>query len=134
MLMSPERLLTALQVEVVSRRPDIFKTQCLQDIRRLFPSNAAPFYAGFGNRPTDAIAYRAIGIARLKIFIIDPRGDVRTDNQTFDKTYTTLNELVDDVFPTLTPLVQQQEAVEDDFNSFQFWAVPVQTSTLPPLK
>jgi phosphatidate phosphatase LPIN len=133
MLMSPERLLTALQVEVVARRPDIFKTQCLGDVRRLFPENTAPFYSGFGNRPTDAIAYRAIGIARHKIFIIDPKGDIRTDNQTYVKSYTTLNELVDDAFPAITR-EKVPPAVEDDFNSFQYWRTPIPTAKLPPLK
>jgi hypothetical protein len=135
MLMSPERLLTALQVEVVSRRPDIFKTQCLTDILGLFPPHTKPFYAGFGNRPTDAIAYRAIGIARHKIFIIDHHGDVRTDNKTYIKTYTTLNEIIDDAFPSRKPDREVVECVEDEFNSFQFWRVPIQAGNkLPPLK
>lgn len=50
---SPERLLSAFQQEVIKRRADIFKTQCLADIRRLFPSDVSPFYAGFGNRSTE---------------------------------------------------------------------------------
>ena len=135
--MSPERLLTALQTEVIARRPDVFKTACLSDVRRLFPRECAPFYAGFGNRPTDAISYRAVGMPRHKIFIIDHHGDIRTDNKTYVKTYGTLNELVDAVFP---PIEAQRESTEDDveehFNAFQYWRTPpkVDIKSLPPLK
>lgn len=45
----------------------------LQDIRRLFPSDYNPFYAGFGNRDTDELSYKKIGIPEGKIFIINPK-------------------------------------------------------------
>jgi len=45
----------------------------LQDIKRLFPSDYNPFYAGFGNRDTDELSYRKIGIPKGKIFIINPK-------------------------------------------------------------
>lgn len=44
--------------EIVVRRPHEFKIACLQDIRALFPTEWNPFYAGFGNRDTDEVAYR----------------------------------------------------------------------------
>lgn len=44
-----------------------------QDIRALFPSDYNPFYAGFGNRDTDELSYRKIGIPKGKIFIINPK-------------------------------------------------------------
>lgn len=62
------------------------------------------------------IAYRAVGVAGQKIFIINvsvgcvvllitslpqTKGDIRTDNHTYSKTYTTLNQLVDSVFPLI---------------------------------
>lgn len=49
-VMSPMRLLTALDKEVVQRRPQEFKIACLTDIYGLFPVGKKPFYAGFGNR------------------------------------------------------------------------------------
>lgn len=48
--MSPSRLLSAFNQEVILRRPEEFKIACLQDIQSLFPQT--PFYAGFGNRPS----------------------------------------------------------------------------------
>lgn len=49
------------------------KSNILQDIKRLFPSDYNPFYAGFGNRDTDELSYRKIGIPKGKIFIINPK-------------------------------------------------------------
>lgn len=45
----------------------------MQDIKRLFPSDYNPFYAGFGNRDTDELSYRKIGVPKGKIFIINPK-------------------------------------------------------------
>lgn len=42
----------------------------------IFPSDMKPFYAGFGNRDTDAISYRAVDVNLGKIFIINPKGEV----------------------------------------------------------
>jgi phosphatidate phosphatase LPIN len=44
-----------------------------QDIKALFPADYNPFYAGFGNRDTDELSYRKIGIPKGKIFIINPK-------------------------------------------------------------
>lgn len=38
--------------EVIERKPEIFKVECLNDIRNLFYPIQQPFYAAFGNRPT----------------------------------------------------------------------------------
>lgn len=51
----------------------MFDIYVLQDIRRLFPSDYNPFYAGFGNRDTDELSYSKIGIPKGKIFIINPK-------------------------------------------------------------
>jgi len=45
----------------------------MQDIRKLFPTDYNPFYAGFGNRDTDELSYRKLGIPKGKIFIINPK-------------------------------------------------------------
>lgn len=36
--------------EVIEKKPEIFKIQCLTDIKNLFQHNKQPFYAAFGNR------------------------------------------------------------------------------------
>ncbi len=59
---------------MIQRKPQEFKIECLQGLRRLFPEHAQPFYAGFGNRDTDTISYQAINIPESRIFIINPEG------------------------------------------------------------
>lgn len=38
--------------EVIEKKPEKFKVECLNDIKNLFHPNKQPFYAAFGNRPT----------------------------------------------------------------------------------
>lgn len=53
---------------------------CLRDIQRLFGPNAKhPFYAGFGNRITDALSYRSVNIPSSRIFTIDSTGEVKME-------------------------------------------------------
>jgi phosphatidate phosphatase LPIN len=79
-IMSPDRLMASLHREVIMRKPELFKMACLRDIQRLFGQEAkAAFYAGFGNRITDAMSYRSVGVAPSKIYTIDSTGVVKTE-------------------------------------------------------
>lgn len=44
--------------EVIEKKPEKFKVQCLTDIKNLFFPNTEPFYAAFGNRP--AVSTRGV--------------------------------------------------------------------------
>ncbi|KAL2344999.1 hypothetical protein Fmac_006284 [Flemingia macrophylla] len=105
-VISPDGLFPSLYREVIRRAPHEFKIACLEDIKRLFPSDYNPFYAGFGNRDTDELSYRKIGIPKGKIFIINPKGEVATSHRIDAKSYTSLHTLVNDMFPP-TSLVEQ---------------------------
>lgn len=62
------------------RKPELFKMACLRDIQRLFDGHAQEaFFAGFGNRITDAMSYRSVGIPAAKIYTIDSTGVVKTE-------------------------------------------------------
>lgn len=62
------------------RKPELFKMACLRDIQRLFGAKAMEaFYAGFGNRITDAMSYRSVGVPTSKIYTIDSAGVVKTE-------------------------------------------------------
>ena len=74
--MSPDRLLRSFSREIILKKPEVFKIACLSNIRQLFPDGFEPFYAGFGNRDTDAVSYRAVEVPLQKIFIINPEGQV----------------------------------------------------------
>lgn len=78
-IMSPDRLMTSLHREVILRKPEVFKMACLRDIQRLFGGNGKAFYAGFGNRITDAMSYRSVNIPSSRIFTIDSNGEVKTE-------------------------------------------------------
>ncbi|KAJ7977054.1 Phosphatidate phosphatase PAH1 [Quillaja saponaria] len=118
-VISPDGLFPSLYREVIRRAPHEFKIACLEDIKRLFPSDYNPFYAGFGNRDTDELSYRKIGIPKGKIFIINPKGEVAISHQIDVKSYTSLHTLVNDMFPP-TSLVEQE-----DYNSWNYWRMPL---------
>ncbi|CAE7849184.1 PAH2, partial [Symbiodinium sp. KB8] len=99
---SPDRLHTAFTREVIRRRPQEFKIEALSEILRLFPPGATPFYAGFGNRPTDVVSYRAVGIPDGKIFIINPRGEIHVAQTAYRSSYSSLNDIVDAAFPPVS--------------------------------
>jgi phosphatidate phosphatase LPIN len=71
-------LTVMLSSEVILRKPQVFKMACLRDIKRLF-IDTEPFYAGFGNRITDAFSYRSVNIPIARIFTVDPRGKLRRE-------------------------------------------------------
>lgn len=52
--------------EVIEKKPEIFKVECLNDIRNLFYPNQQPFYAAFGNRPTVCTCTIHIWLSLLK--------------------------------------------------------------------
>ncbi|KAL1330187.1 hypothetical protein HN51_047335 [Arachis hypogaea] len=117
-VISPDGLFPSLFREVIRRAPHEFKIACLEDIRRLFPPDYNPFYAGFGNRDTDELSYLKIGIPKGKIFIINPKGEVAI-SRISTKSYTSLHTLVNDMFPP-TSLVEQE-----DYNSWNYWRMPL---------
>ncbi|KAG5244007.1 phosphatidate phosphatase PAH [Salix suchowensis] len=117
-VISPDGLFPSLYREVIRRAPHEFKIACLEDIKRLFPTDCNPFYAGFGNRDTDEFSYRKIGIPEGKIFIINPKGEVAISHRIDEKSYTSLHTLVDDMFPP-TSLAEPE-----DYNSWNFWKIP----------
>ncbi|KAF5953870.1 hypothetical protein HYC85_006726 [Camellia sinensis] len=118
-VISPDGLFPSLYREVIRRAPHEFKIACLEDIKALFPTDYNPFYAGFGNRDTDELSYRKIGIPKGKIFIINPKGEVAISHRIDVKSYTSLHTLVNDMFPP-TSMVEQE-----DFNSWNYWKMPI---------
>jgi phosphatidate phosphatase PAH1 len=53
----------------MSNHSKFFKENALRDIQNLFPLNLQPFWAGFGNRSGDALAYLRVGMKEDLIFI-----------------------------------------------------------------
>ena len=89
--------------EVIERRPEEFKIAALSDLKKLFPVSQ-PFFAGFGNRETDTMSYRAVDIPSSRILIVDPSGRVRrSDFVGYVSNYNSMaNDAVDYLFPPLS--------------------------------
>jgi phosphatidate phosphatase LPIN len=100
-LTSPDGLISSFKREVIDRTPQNFKIECLTQILNLFPPDMQPYYAGFGNRATDAVSYQAVGVNKSKIFIINEKGIITQTNRHYSTTYTQINELVEDMFPVI---------------------------------
>uniref|UniRef100_A0AAX7T5I7 phosphatidate phosphatase n=1 Tax=Astatotilapia calliptera TaxID=8154 RepID=A0AAX7T5I7_ASTCA len=75
-LLSPSSLFSALHREVIEKKPEKFKIECLTDIKHLFYPNTEPFYAAFGNRATDVYSYKEVGVPLNRIFTVNPKGEL----------------------------------------------------------
>jgi phosphatidate phosphatase LPIN len=101
---------------------------CLRDIQRLFASHAKDaFFAGFGNRITDAMSYRSVGIETGKIYTIDSAGALKTEllQSSHKGSYVGLNDLVNEMFPPVKTKVQPE------FTDFTYWRDPIMDIALP---
>ena len=99
-----------------------FKIACLQDIARTFPAGTNPFNSGYGNRPTDLVAYEAAGVPPGRVFIINPSGTITTLNKTYKSTYHNLTELVKVMYP---PTQEHSQGVSQDYNDWNYWKIPL---------
>ncbi|KAF2638240.1 nuclear elongation and deformation protein 1 [Massarina eburnea CBS 473.64] len=122
-IMSPDRTIAALRREIYLRKPEVFKMACLRDIMNLFgkPAGQTPFYAGFGNRFTDALSYRSVNIPSTRIFTINSNAEVSLDVlslNSYKTGYASMREIVDHFFPPVGLLVPPGG---EDFTDFNFW-------------
>lgn len=123
-ILSPDRTIAALRREVIYRKPEVFKMACLRDIQSLFGlPEGTPFYAGFGNRITDALSYRSVGVPSSRIFTINSAADVHMELLElagYKSSYVHMTDLVDHFFP---PIVGQLG--DERFTDVNFWREPV---------
>ncbi|OGE54766.1 hypothetical protein PENARI_c005G11583 [Penicillium arizonense] len=118
---SPDRTMAALRREIYLRKPEVFKMACLRDILNLFCGKENPFYAGFGNRLTDALSYRSVNIPSTRIFTINSNAEVSLDLLSLNKyksSYVTMQELLDHFFPPVTLLVHSGG---EEYTDFTYW-------------
>jgi len=108
---------------VYLRKPEVFKMACLRDILNLFGAKHNPFYAGFGNRLTDALSYRSVNIPSTRIFTINSYAEVSLDLLTLTKyksSYVNMRDLVDHFFPPVGLL-----STDEQYTDFNYWRDPV---------
>ncbi|XP_049930612.1 phosphatidate phosphatase LPIN2 isoform X2 [Epinephelus moara] len=125
LMLSPSSLFSAFHREVIEKKPEIFKIECLTDIKNLFQHNKQPFYAAFGNRANDVFAYKEVGVPVCRIFTVNPKGELIQEQTKGNKSsYSRLSELVEHVFPLLSK--EQNEAfVLPEYSSFCYWRQPI---------
>lgn len=123
-ILSPDRTMAALKREVILKKPEVFKMACLNDLRNLYAGKEHPFYAGFGNRITDALSYRSVGIPSSRIFTINPDGEVHMELLElagYRSSYVNINELVDHFFPAVSGTFGNDEGYTD----LNYWREPL---------
>jgi len=101
LFMSPDGLFTSLKREVIERKPHLLKIPLLTEIKNLFPEGTKPFFAGFGNRETDGVAYRYLEVPLNNIFIIDTSSKVLRLGETIKTSYKELSTNLDGIFPII---------------------------------
>uniref|UniRef100_H3C4S5 phosphatidate phosphatase n=1 Tax=Tetraodon nigroviridis TaxID=99883 RepID=H3C4S5_TETNG len=125
LMLSPSSLFSAFHREIIEKKPEKFKVECLADIKNLFPPTTSPFYAAFGNRDSDVFAYKQVGVPACRIFTVNPKGELIQEQARGNKTtYGRLSELVEHVFPLRS---SQHNATFScpEFSSFSFWRQPI---------
>lgn len=129
-LLSPSSLFSAFHREVIEKKPEKFKVQCLTDIKNLFHPNMEPFYAAFGNRPADVYSYKQVGVSLNRIFTVNPKGELIQEHaKTNISSYVRLCEVVDHVFPLLKRSHSSDFPCSDTYSQFTYWREP-----LPPFE
>ncbi|XP_041950601.1 phosphatidate phosphatase LPIN1 isoform X1 [Alosa sapidissima] len=136
-LLSPSSLFSALHREVIEKKPEKFKVECLTDIKNLFHPNTQPFYAAFGNRPTDVYSYKEVGVPLNRIFTVNPKGELVQEHAKANvSSYVRLGEVVDHVFPLLLRSSSSDFPCCDTYSHFTYWReqLPLVDSPEPHLE
>lgn len=119
---NPDGVFGAVYAEMVLRQPEKFKIECLMGIKELF-NGKNPYLAGFGNRVTDVMTYKAMKITNNRIYTINEMGQIQAEySKSMVGTYHTINEFIDSIFP---PLNNSEEKFYDHrFSDFKWWRNP----------
>jgi len=77
-IIDPDGIFSSFKKGIVQKQQYLIKILSLLEIKTLFGKNVEEnnFYAGFGNKETDAIAYRYLNIPMKNIFIIDTSSEI----------------------------------------------------------
>ena len=125
LFLNPESALKSFKREVIDKQPQIFKIRCLSVLQKLFIKN--PFFAGYGNKPTDVTAYEQVGIPTSHIFIINKSGNLKHQvSETIYTSYKDQCKMVDYFFPPVSKALVSSE-------NFKYWNDPMPNVDLDKL-
>lgn len=116
---NPDGVLEAIYQEIILKKPEEFKISCLRQIKNLF-NGKNPYIAGFGNRITDVVTYKAMGIPENRIYTINGLGQIQAEySKATVGTYHTINEFIDSIFPPIN--TDESVHLSHRFNNFNWW-------------
>ena len=102
-IMDPDGVFSSFKKGIIQKQQQHIKILSLLEIKNLFgkQDDEQHFYAGFGNKETDAIAYRYLDIPMNNIYIINPSSEVTQLGKKEKTTYTKIIESFEENFPKL---------------------------------
>ncbi|KAG2373977.1 hypothetical protein C9374_011642 [Naegleria lovaniensis] len=128
---SPNKAFNALAREVIIRRPETFKINCLTTIASLFPTDF-PFYSGFGNRPTDCISYVSVNIDPTKCYRVNKQGKLLV--QATKVTFASYNEIESQIMKHFPKTVNKHQRSQSDASHYKLNNGQLVTINLPKKK
>ncbi|SYW74949.1 related to SMP2 protein, involved in plasmid maintenance, respiration and cell proliferation [Ustilago bromivora] len=130
-----EEVLAPLSPSSNLSSPTLASLQVQEARREKKEDHPTPFYAGFGNRITDALSYRSVNIPSSRIFTIDTNGEVKMELLElagYKSSYIHMTDLVDQMFPPITAK-EEKEPRKPEFNDFNYWRPAIDMDIeLPP--
>lgn len=103
-LVSPDSIFKTLKRELIDKNPETFKIAKLREISQIFShSSVNPFYAGFGNKDSDAVSYMVVGIPKNRIFTINCEGEIYVLKSPKVFSYSHLHQNINEIFPEFNP-------------------------------
>jgi len=101
-LMDPDGVFSSFRKGLIHKQTHLIKILSLMEIKNLFGKEVDKmFFAGFGNKETDAIAYRYLGIDLNNIYMVNTSSNVLQLGEKKKTTYQKLIENGDEIFPKL---------------------------------
>ena len=98
-IMDPDGIFTSFKKGIIQKEQYLIKILGLLEIKNLFGDDKQHFFAGFGNKETDDIAYRYLGIDLKNIFIINVFSKITQLGEKNKKSYDELCQNCDILFP-----------------------------------
>ena len=100
--MDPDGAFSSFKKGIIQKQQYLIKILSLMEIKNLWEGyNNDIYFAGFGNKETDAIAYRYLGIDLNNIFIINPFSKIKQLGIKEKTNYDELCKKCDSIFPKI---------------------------------
>lgn len=125
---APENYFKTITREVILKAPDLFKCAALRNIQKVAGDDC--LFSGFGNKDTDAIAYRTVGVEKARIYTINPIGEIHIFGSKVLTSYKELSNRVDEIFPK----INEDNHVNTTFYKNNYWSTKLDYNVEETLK